>query len=150
MTLASARRAADPIFADWLRAVIRLGKLHAPHVLFMDSIRSEILDQPVIECPIRIERESSAHRRGVPRIGVSADVPEIGGRSDGLDDACITTASDVAVPAVPRYRTSRSRARDIDAVGRQADTDLELLALARQVSRRRTRFTRESEIHFAV
>jgi hypothetical protein len=119
-------------------------------VLFVDPVGGEILDQPIIERAVGVERERSTQCGGVTGIRRRADVTQVGGGRDASDCAGVATAAKVAVLAVPRDCTCCSGIRDIDAVRRQADTDLELLALPGQISRRRTLFTREREIDSAV
>src|SRR5437762_1231087 len=99
MALATAGRAAHPIFAGGLRAVIGCCKLHAPDVLLVDPIRGEILDEPVIERPVGIECEASAQRGGVPGVGRCADVPKVGGGGHASHGARVATAAKVAVLA---------------------------------------------------
>src|SRR5262245_27901189 len=149
MALATAGRAAHPIFAYGLHTVVRGRKLHPPDVLLVDSIRGEVLDQPPIQRVVWIERKAPAWC-AVAGICLSADVTKIRGGGDGSDLADVATAAKVAVLAIPRHRTRSSWVRHIDAVRRQADTDPDLLALTGQVSSRRTRFTREREIDFTV
>src|SRR5262249_16851973 len=83
-----------------------------------------------------------------------ADVGEIGGGGDGADLAGVAAAAEVAVLPIPRHRAVRmtcsNETREIDAVRRQADADLDVLTLTGQVSVRRARFTREREIDFTV
>jgi len=90
----------------------------------MDSIGGEILDQPEIERAVRIEREAPAQRRRMASIGRRADVTQIGGGDDVSDCAGVAAATQVAVPAVPGHGTCSRRAREIDLVRRQADTNL--------------------------
>src|SRR5258706_16319115 len=99
MALATAGRAAHPILADGLRAVIPLLKLPPPDVLLVDSIRGEILDQSEIERAVRIEREASAgcHACVVSGIGRRADVAKIGGGGDASNCASVPTAAKIAV-----------------------------------------------------
>src|SRR5207253_4587430 len=91
-----------------------------------------------------------AERSGVPGIGRSADIAKISGGGDASDSAGVAATAKVAVLAVPGHRARGNRVRDIGAVWRQADTNDEVLALTGEVSRRRTRFSRESEIHSTV
>src|SRR5262250_1826134 len=96
MALATASRAAHPIFANGLHTVVRRRKLHPPDVLLVDSIRGEVLDQPPIQCVVRIERKASACC-SVTGIRLSADVTKIGRGGHGSDLADVGTAAKVAV-----------------------------------------------------
>src|SRR5207248_3358477 len=93
------------------------------------------------------EAPASAAVTGIRR---RADVAKIGGGGDASNRACVAATAKVTVLAIPGHRACSNRVGKIDAVWRQADANGQALALTGQVSRGRTRFTREYKIHSTV
>src|SRR5262245_24509623 len=98
MALPATGRAAHPIFAGWIHAIIGLGKLDAPDALLVDAVARKVLDQALVEGAIGIECEGASRsilRRVMAGIRRGADIASVGRVCDTPNGASVSAATEV-------------------------------------------------------